>query len=100
MPGAKKKPSSLPQVSLMGVPMQRRRLIRGQMPAWNFNFRVTTLLAEKTAARPLPEWIGERTLLTVGDRLRLLGVCAFHRGCSQGMACPFLAAVLHQPTAL
>ena len=58
-------------------------------------FRVTTLLAGKPAARPLPEWIGERTLLTVGDRLRLLGVRAFHRGCSQGMACPFLAAVLH-----
>ena len=55
MPGAKKKPSSLPQVSLMGVPMQRRRLIRGQMPAWNFNFRVTTLLAGKPASQPLPE---------------------------------------------
>jgi molybdopterin-guanine dinucleotide biosynthesis protein A len=63
--------------------------------AADLNFRVTTLLAGKPAARPLPEWIGERTLLTVGDRLRLLGVCAFHRGCSQGMACPFLAAVLH-----
>ena len=47
------------------------------MPAADLNFRVTTLLAGKPAARPLPEWIGERTLLTVGKpaaitrRLRL-----------------------------
>jgi hypothetical protein len=94
MPGAKKSPASAADFP-QRKPIAKTKANIAAISAADLNFRVTTLLAGKPAARPLPEWIGERTLLTVGDRLRLLGVCAFHRGCSQGMACPFLAAVLH-----
>ena len=55
-------------------PIAKTKANTAAISAADLNFRVTTLLAEKPAARPLPEWIGERTLLTVGDRLRLLGV--------------------------
>ena len=81
-------------VLIAAVPIAKTKASIAAISAADLNFRVTTLLAGKPAARPLPEWIGERTLLTVGDRLRLLGVRAFHRGCSQGMACPFLAGKL------
>ena len=74
MPGAKRKDP----VSAAGFP-QRKTIAKTKaniaaICAADLNFRVTTLLAGKPAARPLPEWIGERTLLTVGDRLRFLGV--------------------------
>ncbi|MFQ6977296.1 MAG: hypothetical protein ACLRSD_10235 [Oscillibacter sp.] len=74
-------------------PIAKTKANIAAISAADLNFRVTTLLAEKTAARPLPEWIGERTLLTVGDRLRLLGVCAFtaaaHRGWPARSLLPF-----------
>ena len=96
MPRSKQeKPPPLPRIFHNENPSQRRRPISRRYPPQISTSALPLCLPNKPAARPLPEWIGERTLLTVGDRLRLLGVCAFHRGCSQGMACPFLAAVLH-----
>ena len=61
-------------------------------------FRVTTLLADSTLptshCRPVPHSSGGLFLLTVDIRPRLLGI-AFDRSCSQGIANPCLAAVLH-----
>lgn len=61
-------------------------------------FRVTTLLADSTLPtshyRPVPHSSGGLFLLTVDIRPRLLGI-AFDRSCSQGIANPCLAAVLH-----
>ena len=61
-------------------------------------FRVTTLLADSTLptshCRPVPHSSGGLFLLTVDIWPRLLGI-AFARSCSQVIAYPCLAAVLH-----
>ena len=70
------------------------------MPAADLNFRVTTLLAGKPAARPLPELIGEHTLLTVGDRLRLLGMRCLSPRLLTGDGLPVPCCRFAPPTAL
>lgn len=73
--------------------LQRRRHIH-----YCIYFRVTTLLADSTLptshCRPVPHSSGGLFPLTVDIRPRLLGI-AFGRSCSQGIANPCLAAVLH-----
>jgi len=69
--GSKKKSPASAADFPQRKPIAKTKANIAAISAADLNFRVTTLLAGKPAARPLPEWIGERTLLTVGDRLRL-----------------------------
>ena len=94
MPGAKRKAPPLPQIFHNENPSQRRRPIPRRYPPQISTSALPLCLPENRPLNRCPK-IGERSPLTEGYRLQLLGASAFHRGCSQGMACPFLAAVLH-----
>jgi len=65
--GSKKKSPASAADFPQRKPIAKTKANIAAISAADLNFRVTTLLAGKPAARPLPEWIGERTLLTVGE---------------------------------
>lgn len=78
--GSKKKSPASAADFPQRKPIAKTKANIAAISAADLNFRVTTLLAGKPAARPLPEWIGERTLLTVGT------------GCDYSAFAPFTAA--------
>ena len=96
--GSKKKSPASAADFPQRKPIAKTKANIAAISAADLNFRVTTLLADSmlptSHCRPVPHSSGGLFLLTVDIRPRLLGI-AFDRSCSQGIANPCLAAVLH-----